>query len=476
MKLKRKFYITTAIDYTNDTIHIGHIYQKVIADVLARYHRMIGDKVFFLTGIDEHGGKVEEAAAQAGFADKEKEFVDQIALSDKKEQESIGISFDRFIRTTDPDHVDFCLEFWKKVERSGDIYQGDYDGVYCGGCEGYLTKSDLKDNKCPYHPNQELKIIKEKNYFFRWSKYTNFLREHINSHQEFIWPDYRRNEMLSFIEQGIQDIPISRSNIKWGIPVPNDPTQTIYVWFDALINYLSGAPEGFWPANIHILGKDNTRWHALFWPAMLKSAGFELPKTILVNGFLSLNGQKISKSLGNIIRTSELVEQFGADAIRYYLLKSKPIDTDGDISLNKIKEIYNADLANGLGNLVQRIARLCDIKGYSPQVPLATSLCNPLENAGYKTHLEKIELNLALEEIWRQIKLTDALVNQERLWEKSKEKVKIGLKDAVRNLVDIAYALKPFLPQTAEKIESIFRPNKNISKITPEESLFPKIN
>jgi len=463
--MDNKFYITTAIDYTNDTIHVGHIYQKVIADTLARYHRLLGEKVYFLTGTDEHGGKVEKSAKTAGFEGKEKEFVNQIAKADEAEQKSINVSFDRFIRTTDDDHVKFCLEFWEKVEKSGDIYTAEYDGIYCEGCEAFLNKSDLKDGKCPFHPNLEPKINKEKNYFFRWSKYTDFLKNHILTHPEFIWPESRRNEMLSFINQGIQDIPISRTTIKFGIPVPNDPTQTIYVWFDALINYLTGDPGGFWPADIHILGKDNTRWHALLWPAMLKSAGYELPKTILVNGFLTLNGQKISKSSGNIIKTSELVKKFGADAVRYYLLKSKPIGTDGDISLEKIKEGYNADLANGLGNLVARVAKLCENSGFDFQE-------TKLEfDSSWENHLEAFYLNEALEETWAHVNENNKRINESKWWKLSGTELQTALRSGVDSIRKIAFHLQPFMPDTAGKILSQFKG----PKIKSSAPLFPRI-
>lgn len=463
--MEDKFYITTAIDYTNDTIHIGHIYQKVIADVLARYHRLLGETVYFLTGTDEHGGKVEKSAKQLGFEGKEKEFVDQVAKADEAEQRSINVSFDRFIRTTDPDHIKVCLDFWAKVKNAGDIYLGEYDGIYCEGCEGFLNKSDLKDGKCPFHPNQEPKTIKEKNFFFRWSKYAPFLKNHIETHPEFVWPEERRNEMLSFIEQGIQDIPVSRANIKFGIPVPEDPNQTIYVWFDALINYLTGAPKGFWPTDIHILGKDNTRWHALLWPAMLKSAGYELPKTILVNGFLTLNGQKISKSLGNIIKTSELVKQFGADAIRYYLLKSKPIDTDGDISIEKIKETYNSDLANGLGNLVARIAKLCENSDFEFKDTVSEL------DSSYKQKIEAFRLNEVLENIWGLISDNNKQINDLKLWELTGQTLQKALQDKVDSIRKIAHHLQPFVPNTAQKILTQFKG----PKIKSGPVLFPRL-
>lgn len=463
--MDKKFYITTAIDYANDTIHIGHIYQKVITDVLARYHRLVGEKVFFLTGTDEHGGKAEKAAKAAGFEGKEKEFVDQIAKSDKEEQESINVSFDRFIRTTDPDHIKFSLEFWEKVEKNGDIYLGEYDGIYCEGCEGFLTKSDLVDNKCPYHPNKEPKVIKEKNFFFHLSKYSNFLKEHLTNHPEFVWPDSRRKEMLSFIEQGIQDIPISRANIKFGIPVPADPSQTIYVWFDALINYLTGAPEGFWPADIHVLGKDNLRWHALLWPAMLKSAGYELPKTILVNGFLTLNGQKISKSLGNTIKASDLVKKFGADAVRFYLLKSKPIHTDGDISLEKLKESYNADLANGLGNLAARVAKLCEKSDFDFQEEI------PDFDQSIKNAVNGFNIDEALKKIWEWVQKSNESISKDKPWALSGDILKSKLTEYISNLRKIGFNLQPFMPETAEKILEQFKG----PKIKTGSPLFPRI-
>lgn len=463
--MDHKFYITTAIDYINDVIHIGHVYQKVIADALARYHRLLGEDVFFLTGTDEHGSKAEAAAAKAGFADREKEFVDSIANQDIKEQQSILVSFNRFIRTTDPDHKEFVGQFWRKVSQNGDIYLGEYEGIYCSGCESYLTKSELIDGRCPLHPATEPKKISEKNYFFRLSRYADFLLKHFEEHPDFVWPEERKNEMISFIKQGLQDIPISRC-IKWGIPVPDDPSQTIYVWFDALINYLSGAPEGYWPADIHILGKDNTRFHAILWPAMLKSAGYPLPKTIMVNGYLTLNGQKISKSIGNIIKASELTEKFGPDAVRYYLLGSKPIETDGDVNLDKLKEVYNADLANGLGNLVARVAKLADRSGFKTEKTSGGCFSKSVRD-----NFEKYHLDEAIKFIWAAITKVNRRINEEKPWELTGEKLENFLAWAVGEVRQIAYDLQPFMPQTSGEILKRFAG----PEIKTGTALFPRI-
>ncbi|KKS65270.1 MAG: Methionyl-tRNA synthetase, partial [Candidatus Daviesbacteria bacterium GW2011_GWA1_42_6] len=363
----KKFYITTAIDYVNDTIHLGHIFQKVVADVLARYRRIrLGDtNVFFLTGTDEYGQRVEKAAKEAGIPTKE--FARKIAASDKVQQDSLNISYDKFIETTDDDHTKVAQEIWKRVEAGGDIYLGKYEGLYCEGCEAFYTEKDLTFGKCPFHPTLEVKRVTEENYFFKWSKYKDFLTDYLQKNPDFVVPEARRKEMLAFAKD-IKDIPVSRTNFSWGIPVTEHPGHVMYVWFDALTNYLTGVGflenpklfEKFWPADAHILGKDNARWHVLLWPAILKSAGIELPKTILVNGFLSLNGQKMSKSIGNVIRPTEWVEKYGADAVRYYLLRYTTLTEDSDISEEKLIQAYNSDLANGLGNLVARVARLCE--------------------------------------------------------------------------------------------------------------------
>ncbi len=458
-----KFYITTAIDYTNDVIHLGHAYQKVLADVLARYRRLIGDKTFFLTGTDEHGSKSEQAAKEKGQTPKE--FVDEISKKDQEQQDALNISYDRFIRTTDVDHKELVKEFWLKVKKNGDIYKGKYTGLYCVGCEAYKTESEIVDGKCTLHPTKELQKVTEENYFFRWSKYTDFLKEHIEKHPEFIQPKERKNEMLSFLKQGIQDITVSRQKdkVSWGIPVPDDPTQVIYVWFDALINYISGAPD-FWPADVHILGKDNARWHVLLWPAMLKSAGYELPKIVYVHSFFSIDGQKISKSLGNVIRPTDFVKNYTVDGARYYLIKHGPLVEDVDIRLEHVKEVYNADLANNLGNLVARVARLAETSGLAFPSLKRRRLLRLKE-------LEELRFSEALAFIWDKITSANKFIDENKPWEQKGEALKKTLAHLIAEIREIGTLLQPFLPETAEKIEKQFEG----SKIKTGKPLFPRL-
>ena len=464
-----KFYITTAIDYANDTIHVGHAFQKVIADVLARYNRIrLGkDNVFFLTGTDEYGQKAEKAAKKAGISPKN--FVDEIAKSDQKEQDSLNISYNRFIRTTDSDHTKVVQEIWQRIDKSGDIYIGEYTGLYCEGCEAYYTEEDLINEKCQFHPTLEIKKVTEKNYFFKWSKYNQFLIEHIKSHPEFIIPETRKNEILEFAKN-IKDIPISRTNFEWGIPVPNNSEQVIYVWFDALINYLTGVGllknpqkfEKFWPADVHILGKDNVRWHALLWPAMLKSAGIKLPKTILVNGFLNLNGQKISKSMGNIILPSDWVAKFGVDSVRYYLLRYTNAMEDSDISEEKLKIAYNADLANGLGNFVSRVLTLAE-KSDVKLLPKNFEMEIKEIEKNIEEFIGEFKLNESLAAIWQLIALGDKYVDDKKPWTLSAYSAEF--KETIGTLLflisEISRLLLPFLPETSEKIADVIKNKKS---------------
>lgn len=460
-----KFYITTAIDYTNDVIHIGHSYQKLLADALARYHRLIGDETKFLTGTDEHGQKVEKNAKDKGVDIKK--FVDEIALADKKQWDILNISYDRFFRTTDPDHIKFCQEFYLKCKDAGDIYLSKFEGLYCVDCEAYYDEAELVDGHCPIHRTKDIQKISEENYFFRLSKYQDFLLEHIEKHPEFVWPEKHRNEIVSFIKSGLKDFSISRQKEKlsWGIPVPDDPNHVIYVWFDALINYLTfGVEENCWPADVHVLGKDNQRFHAIYWPAMLKSADYELPKNILVHDFISLNGQKVSKSLGNVILPSDLVEKFGVDGVRYYFLRFGPLTGDVDISLDKIKEVYNADLANGLGNLVSRVAKLAERIEYN------VSSIKYYVYPEIETSLKDFRVDLALEFLWEKIKELDGKIDAAEPWKLNENDLHGFLDQVIPEIQIFAYNLSPFLPETSEKIQKQFS-----GKIKSAASLFPRI-
>lgn len=481
--MSQKVLITTAIDYTNDVIHIGHAYQKILADCLARYHRQIGDETFFLTGTDEHGSKTEQAASERGVSPKQ--LADEISRKDQEQLDCLNISYDRFIRTTDSDHYAVVKNFYQKVYENGDIYEGRYEGIYCLGCESFLKEKDLSGGKCPNHPLLKPSVLIEENYFFRWKKYEDFLQKHLSEHPDFIQPSFRRNEMLGFLKQGLENLPISRPTVKFGVPVPNDPSHVLYVWFDALINYITGAPD-FWQDQnaiiFHILGKDNLRWHALLWPAMLKSANFRLPNIIYGHDFLTLNGQKISKSLGNIIRPSELVAQFGTDAVRYFFLRFGPLEHDVDVTVNRIKEIYNADLANGLGNLVARVAKLTEESGLDfPIVQDLTfqSSLPSVELQQYQQFLDRFQVDRALEFISQKMGKLDKYLNQEKPWEtiekskikNQKSKIKETLCCAVEEIRRIAQLLVPFLPETSQKIQAQFTG----PKIFSGPLLFPRL-
>lgn len=472
---EKKFYITTAIDYVNDVIHIGHAYQKVLADVLYRYHKLIGDDAYFLTGTDNHGGKAEEGAAKAGIPIEK--FSKKISDEDEEQLLALNIKPNRFIRTTDPDHKKTVYQFYKKIKENNpdDIYLGEYRGTYCQGCEEFKTRRDLVDGCCPHHPQLKLKTLTEENYFFKLSKYQDFVTKHIKDNPEFVRPEGRRKEILGFLKnEPLKDTPISRPKVKWGIPFPDDPSHTFYVWFEALINYITGAPNlpaqagKYWPADVHVIGKDNLRFHATLWPAMLKSAGMALPKTIYAHGFLSLEGKKISKSLGNIIRPKELVEEFGTDAVRYYLARYGPLVNDSDISREHLKSVYNADLANGIGNLAARLARLAETSNLKFETGKSHTI-----GVGFDESIRNFKIAFALKILWSKIKELDIWIDQSKPWEfVNDEKKAFGfLNPVVKDLREIAAKLQPFMPETAKKILKQFRG----PKIKSAPALFPRL-
>ncbi|MDD5551807.1 MAG: methionine--tRNA ligase [Candidatus Pacebacteria bacterium] len=445
--MKKKFYITTSIAYTNAPPHIGFALEAIQADVLARYHRLLGDNVFFLTGTDEHGSKIERAAKEAGKTPEQ--FTNEISEKFQNLKDALNISNNDFIRTTDRKrHWPTVERVWKQLLGKGDIYKKKYKGLYCVGCEAFVKEKDLVDGKCPNH-QKEPEIIEEENYFFRLSEYSKQVKEEIEKGDIKIIPETRENEILSFIDQGIEDISVSRSKekLKWGIPVPGDPDQIIYVWFEALLNYLY--PKDRWPADVHCVGKDIFRFHALMWPAMLIALDLPRPKNILVHGFINVNGQKMSKSLGNIVDPFELVSKYGTDAVRYFLLREIPSTEDGDFTYEKFEERYNSDLARGLGNLVARVLKLTDGDN-KPRIK-NDGLKRKIEEIekNYKNSLENFRFNDALAEIWELISVCDKYIEQKKPWETKDKEVICDLLYAISKISEF---LQPFLPKTSEKI------------------------
>ncbi|MEK6904091.1 MAG: methionine--tRNA ligase [Nanoarchaeota archaeon] len=446
----KKFYITTAIDYVNADPHQGHAYEKIIADAIARWHRLCGEDVFFLTGTDDNASKNEEAAIKAGVPTKE--FVDKNAKKFEQLCKLLNISHNYFIRTTSSEHFKVAQEIFKRVYDNGDIYKGKYKGLYCKGCEAFYTEKDLVKSKCPEHPNREIEILEEESYFFKLSKYHKKILELIQK-GSFIEPQEWKNEILSRLaSEKLEDLSVSRVNKKWGIPTPIDKKHFIYVWFDALLNYYTATrlkgKEKYWPADIHLIGKGINWFHSVIFPAILLSAGIDLPKKILVHGYLTVEGQKIGKSVGNVTDPIWLVKKYGADSLRYFLLREIPFGEDGDFSEKALIERHNNELANELGNLVSRSLSMVE-KYFDGKVPKGKNVLK-LETKPVFDAVEKYELHVALQEIWKLIAKVNKYINDSRPWNaENKEEIIYSTLDSIRQISILVY---PFIPETADNI------------------------
>lgn len=472
------YFVTTSIPYVNGDPHIGHALEFVMADVLARAARKQGKPTIFSTGSDEHGTKVAEKAAEFKLTPK--------ALADQQSQKFrdlaalLNVSNDRFIRTTDKGHEQRAAIIWKQLEK--DIYKSKYIGLYCTGCEAFVTEAVAKENNniCPNH-NKPYERVEEENYFFKLSTYSDRIRAAIQAGTFDVVPSTRRNEILSVITEGLEDISISRpiGKISWGIPVPGDKTQVMYVWFEALMNYITvlGYPEHedfkkYWPANVQVIGKDILRFHAAIWPGILLALGQPLPEKLFVHGFININGGKMSKSLGNVVSPDEIVKKYNADVFRYYVLRHIPSYDDGDFSWELLDKAYNNELANELGNAVQRTAAMIVKyqKGIIGQIPEANH-----DIAQYWEYVEQCRFDRALDFVWESVRSLNQYIDEQKPWAIAKEGDESHLQEVLAyqasSLLQIAELLEPFMPETAQKIRHVFE--EGVVRLI-EGTLFPR--
>ncbi len=461
------FYITTSIAYTNAKPHIGFAMELVQADALARFQRLQGKEVFFLTGTDEHGSKLDQAAKEQGITPQA--LVDTNSAFFRALKDQLNISADHFIRTTDENHMQGAKKMWQKMMATGDIYKDSYEGLYCVGCEAFILEKDLVEGKCPNH-NKPPEKLKEENYFFKLSKYTEKIKQAIETGELVILPEARKNEILQVIRDGLKDVSFSRPKtvLTWGIEVPDDPEQVMYVWCDALSNYITGIGYSedaalfrkFWPANVHLIGKDILRFHSAIWIGMLMSAELPLPKAVYVHGFITSEGKKMSKSLNNVVDPVEYIEKYGADALRYYLLKEVPTAEDGDFSKEHFQGVYASDLANNIGNLVSRVLAMTHkyFEGKIPQAAPMNEIFDPKVKqlyARYEEGMGTFDLKKALEEVASFANYANKYVEDTKPWVLAKNdpaelaNVMYALLEMVRHL---ALLLTPFMPATSDKI------------------------
>lgn len=482
-----KFYITTTLPYVNADPHVGFALELIQADVIARYQRQCGNDVIFNTGTDEHGLKIYRRALEEGKTPQA--YVDEYAARFEGLKDALNVSYTHFIRTSDPKHKAAAQEFWRRCKANGTIYTAIYHTKYCVGCELEKTDSELENGRCPVHPNLVLEEINEENYFFRFSAYQKALLELYTSRPDFVTPANRLNEIKSFVSAGLRDFSISRlkEKLPWGVPVPDDPDHVFFVWFDALVNYIStlGWPEDeqtfsdYWPG-VQIAGKDNLRQQSAMWQAMLMAAGLPPSKQILIHGFITVDGQKMSKSLGNVVDPFELVKEYGTDAVRYYLLREIPSGEDGDFSYEKFGQRYNADLANGLGNLVARITAL-GVKagiflklGYDQQFLLISDLASI--RLKYEKNMKSFRLNEALGNVWELVSVMDKWVNDRKPWTHNAAELKAFMETAAHGLMEIAFLLDPFLPVTAGKIRDQISKKATEVAVKKGDPLFPRLS
>lgn len=484
--MENRFYVTTAIAYVNAAPHIGFALELIQADALARYHRLKGDKTFFLTGVDEHGVKIYETAKEA--SKETQQFVDENAEKFKALKGILNLSNDDFIRTTSDHHKKGAQKLWMKMFEAGDIYKDKYKGNYCVGCEAFIPDKDLdSEGNCPIHKKKPI-VLEEENYFFALSKYSDKIKELIEKDQLKIVPDSRKNEILNIIGEGLKDVSFSRpkSVLPWGITVPNDESQVMYVWCDALSNYITAMDyetdgekfKTFWPCDGHIIGKDILRFHAGIWPGMLLSAGIELPKAIYVHGFITSEGQKMSKSLGNVIDPLVYVEKYGVDALRYYLLREIPTTDDGDFSHERFVGLINSELANGIGNLLNRVVMMVDryFEGVIPKADKDSGLEKFISELKekYDQAFENFDIKKACECVVELADKGNKYIDDKKPWVMAKEGNK-ELAAVLFNLVELLKVLSsliyPILPETGEKIAA----QVEGAKVKKAENLFPRI-
>ncbi len=486
MKKENNFYITTAIDYPSGKPHLGHAYEKILADTIARWQRKKQKEVFFLTGTDEHGQKIEKYAKRDNM--QPAEFVAKMTGEFINLCKSLNISNDDFIRTTEKRHIDAALEILKKAMEKGDIYKDKYEGYYCVDCECFYMERDLSEGNCPVH-QKPADWIEEQGYFFRMSKYQQKVLDHILKNENFIFPKTRRNEIINRIKEGVRDLSVSRSNFTWGIPFPEDEQHVVFVWFDALINYVSGAgyPDSqrfndFWPADIHLIGKDILWFHTMVWMSILMSADIELPKAIFVHGFINLQGEKMSKSSGVAVDPALLIEKYGADSLRYFLLRELSFGEDGNFSEQAFIRRINSDLANDLGNLVHRSATMIEkyVQGKVPIKRIGNDKIDLLESAenldtAVNAQMQVYNFSQALARIWEIINLANKFIEDTKPWVLFKENKQDQLSDFIYILnfviIKVQESLVPFMPDTANKIYQQYG-SGNVKK---QEPLFPRI-